>query len=77
MTINPIIPKLREEIARNKQRILKLQEHNRAAEKQLRELENLEVAGAFRAVGCTLEEFFELVHGSSPRVKEGSEHDKA
>lgn len=76
MDINPRIPKLREEIARNKQRITKLQEQNRTAEKQLRELENLEAAGVFRAIGCTLEEFFALVHGTAPHETEDREHDE-
>ena len=58
--MNPKIPKLRDEISRNREKIAALQSRNRDLEKQLRELENLDIVGMVRAQGMTLEQFTEL-----------------
>ena len=64
--MNPKIPKLREELRRNRERIAVIQAHNRELEKNLRELENLDIVGMVRAQGLTLEQFAELFQGASP-----------
>ena len=58
--MNPKIPKLREELRRNRERIAVIQAHNRELEKNLRELENLDIVGLVRSQGLTLEQFAEL-----------------
>ena len=63
--MNPKIPKLREELRRNRERIAVIQAHNRELEKNLRELENLDIMGMVRAQGLTLEQFTELFQGTA------------
>ncbi len=58
--MNPKIPKIREEISRNRKKIAALQAQNRDMEKHLRELENLDIVGLVRSQGLTLEQFAEL-----------------
>ena len=58
--MNPKIPKIREEISRNRKKIAALQAQNRDLEKHLRELENLDIVGMVRSQGLTLEQFAEL-----------------
>ena len=58
--MNPKIPKLRDELEKNKKRINFLQEKNRKIEKRLVELENTDIIGMVRAHGMTLEQFMEL-----------------
>ena len=64
--MNPKILKLREEISKNRAKISVLQSRNRDMERQLRELENLDIVGIVRAQGLTLEQFAEMFsHRSS------------
>ena len=58
--MNPKIPKIREEISRNRKKIAALQAQNRDLEKHLRELENVDIVGLVRSQGLTLEQFAEL-----------------
>ena len=58
--MNPKIPKIREEISRNRKKIAVLQAQNRDLEKHLRELENVDIVGLVRSQGLTLEQFAEL-----------------
>ena len=58
--MNPKIPKIREEISRNRKKIAALQAQNRDLEKHLRVLENLDIVGLVRSQGLTLEQFAEL-----------------
>ena len=58
--MNPKIPKIREEISRNRKKIAALQAQNRDLEKHLRELENLDIVGLVRSQGLTLEQFAEM-----------------
>ena len=58
--MNPKIPKIREEISRNRKKLAALQAQNRDMEKHLRELENLDIVGLVRSQGLTLEQFAEL-----------------
>ena len=66
--MNPKIPKIREEISRNRKKIAALQAQNRDLEKHLRELENLDIVGMVRAQGLTLEQFAELFSKKSASV---------
>lgn len=64
--MNPRITRLREELAKNKEKIAALQARNRELEKTIRELENTDIIGMVRAHGMTLEQFAELLHGKQP-----------
>ena len=64
--MNPRIIRLREELAKNKEKITTLQARNRELEKAVRELENTDIIGMVRAQGMTLEQFAELLHGRQP-----------
>lgn len=64
--MNPRITRLREELAKNKEKITTLQARNRELEKSIRELENTDIIGMVRAQGMTLEQFAELLHGRQP-----------
>ena len=66
--MNPKIPKIREEISRNRKKIAALQAQNRDLEKHPRELENLDIVGMVRAQGLTLEQFAELFSKKSASV---------
>ena len=55
--MNPRIIRLREELAKNKEKITTLQARNRELEKAVRELENTDIIGMVRAQGMTLEQF--------------------
>ena len=59
--MNPKIPKLRDEHAKNKAKISELQNRNRELEKQIRDLENIDIVGMVRAKGFSLEQFAELL----------------
>ena len=77
--MNPIITRLREELAKNKEKIAALQGRNRELEKQIRELENIDIIGMVRARGLTLEQFTELfrekpVSVLPPILKEEPDH---
>lgn len=59
--MNPKITKIRTEIDKNNARIATLQEKNRDLEKQLRELENLDIVGMVRETGMTPEQLAKLL----------------
>ncbi len=63
--MNPRIPKIRAEIAKNSARIAAWQEKNRVLSEQLEELENLDIIGMVREVGMTPEQLAELLAGVS------------
>ena len=58
--MNPKINKLRAELDKNNGKIAALQAKNKDLEKQIRELENLEIIGMVREQSMTMEEFAEL-----------------
>lgn len=74
--MNPKINKLRTELEKNNEKIAALQAKNKDLEKQIRELENLDIIGMVREQGMTMEQFAELfqkMKGSAaavPTVKE-------
>ncbi len=59
--MNPKITRLREELTKNKEKITALQGRNRELEKQIRELENIDIIGMVRARGLSLEDFAALL----------------
>ena len=59
--MNPKIRKYRDEHAKNKEKISELQSRNRELEKQIRELENIDIVGMVRAKGLSLEDFAALL----------------
>ena len=74
--MNPKINKLRTELEKNNGKIAALQAKNKELEKQIRELENLDIVGMVREQGMTMEQFAELfqtmkgVAVAAPTVKE-------
>ena len=74
--MNPKINKLRTELEKNNGKIAALQAKNKELEKQLRELENLDIVGMVREQGMTIEDFAELFQTmkgaavAAPAVKE-------
>ena len=74
--MNPKINKLRTELEKNNSKIAALQAKNKDLEKQIRELENLEIIGMVREQSMTMEEFAELFQKmkgaavAAPAVKE-------
>ena len=58
--MNPKINKLRAELEKNNGKIAALQAKNKELEKQIRELENLDIVGMVREQGMTMEQFAEL-----------------
>ena len=78
--MNPKINKLREEHAKNREKIAELNARNREIEKQVRELENTDIIGLVRAQGLSLEDFAELMRGMKASAhttieKEEPEHE--
>ena len=72
--MNPKIRKFRDEHAKNKEKISELQSRNRELEKQIRELENIDIVGMVRAKGLSLEQFAELLRQSgAPAATEEDE----
>ncbi len=62
--MNPRIEKLRDELQKNKNRIMDLQNKNRELDKQIRELENTYIIGMVRERGLTPEQLMELLPGT-------------
>ncbi len=67
--MNPRIPKIRAEIEKNNDRIVKWQEKNRVLQEQLDELEKLDIFGMVREVGMTPEQLAELLADFSQKNK--------
>ena len=55
--MNPKIQKLRTELAKNQEKIDKLEARNGELRQQIRELEDLDIVGMVRAQGLSMEEF--------------------
>ena len=64
--MNPKIQKLRSERSKHKAKIAELQERVRDLDKQIRELENIDIIGMVRERGLTLEQFAALMAGTQP-----------
>lgn len=78
--MNPKIQKLRAELDKNNEKIVKLQSRNTEIKKQIRELEDTDIIGMVRAKGLTMEEFAAFLHQiqSVPKsnAKEDAENDE-
>lgn len=76
--MNPKITKLRAELRKNKSKISDLQVKNRELEKQIRELENIDIIGMVRERGLTMEQFIELLGTASApaQEKEASDYEE-
>lgn len=59
--MNPKIKKLRGEVRKDKAKIAELQAHVKETEKQIRELENIDIVGMVREQGLTPEQLAELL----------------
>ena len=59
--MNPKIRKAREEREKTRQKIQELQGRNKEMDKQIADMENIEIVGLVRAKGFTLDKFAELI----------------
>ena len=73
MTLNPKIQKLRDELSKGKAKVAELQARNKELEKQIRELENIDIIGLVRAEGLGLEQFAELLRQARAASSEHAE----
>ena len=71
--MNPKIRKAREEREKNRQKIQELQGRNKELDKQIADMENIEIVGLVRAQGYTLEKFAELIrHVNAPAQRDNN-----
>ena len=64
--MNPKIQKLRTELAKNQEKIRKLEARNVELTQQIRELEDLDIVGMVRAQGLSMEEFAKMLRHMQP-----------
>ena len=74
--MNPKITNLRAEFDKNKSKIAELQAKNRELEKQIKELENIDIIGMVRERGLTMEQFAELLGGTAVPVQKEESYDE-
>ena len=78
--MNPKIQKLRAELDKNNEKIVKLQSRNTEIKQQIRELEDTDIIGMVRAKGLTMEEFAAFLHqiqsAPKPNTKEVADNDE-
>ena len=72
--MNPKIQKLRTELAKNQEKISKLEARNVELTQQIRELEDLDIVGMVRAQGLSMEEFAKMLRHMQPN-QEVAEHE--
>ena len=72
--MNPKIQKLRTELAKNQEKIRKLEARNVELTQQIRELEDLDIVGMVRAQGLSMEEFAMMLRHMQPN-QEVAEHE--
>lgn len=72
--MNPKIQKLRTELAKNQEKIDKLETRNGELRQQIRELEDLDIVGMVRAQGLSMEEFAKMLRYMQPS-QEVTEHE--
>ena len=72
--MNPKIQKLRTELAKNQEKIDKLETRNGELRQQIRELEDLDIVGMIRAKGLSMEEFAKMLRYMQPS-QEVTEHE--
>ena len=64
--MNPKIQKLRTELAKNQEKIRKLEARNVELTQQIRELEDLDIVGMVLAQGLSMEEFAKMLRHMQP-----------
>lgn len=64
--MNPKIQKLRTELAKNQEKIRKMEARNVELTQQIRELEDLDIVGMVRAQGLSMEEFAKMLRHMQP-----------
>ena len=72
--MNPKIQKLRTELAKNLDKISKLEARNAELTQQIRELEDLDIVGMGRAQGLSMEEFAKMLRYMQPN-QEVTDHE--
>ena len=72
--MNPKIQKLRTELAKNQEKIDKLEARNGELRQQIRELEDLDIVGMVRAQGLSMEEVAKMLRYMQPS-QEVTEHE--
>ena len=72
--MNPKIQKLRTELAKNQEKIDKLETRNGELRQQIRVLEDLDIVGMVRAQGLSMEEFAKMLRYMQPS-QEVTEHE--
>ena len=72
--MKPKIQKLRTELAKNQEKIRKLEARNVELTQQIRELEDLDIVGMVRAQGLSVEEFAKMLRYMQPN-QEVAEHE--
>ena len=72
--MNPKIQKLRTELAKNQEKIDKLEARTGELRQQIRELEDLDIVGMVRAQGLSMEEFAKMLRYMQPS-QEVTEHE--
>ena len=75
--MNPKIQKLRAERDKYKAKIIDYQERVRDLDKQIRELENIDIIGMVRERGLSLEQFASLLAGAVPSPTVGNPETEA
>lgn len=66
--MNPKIKKLRAERAKNDDKIAKLTARNEEVDKEIMNLENLDIIGLVRAVGLTPDQLAALIQANAPNA---------
>lgn len=66
--MNPKIKKLRAERAKNDDKIAKLTARNEKVDKEIMNLENLDIIGLVRAVGLTPDQLAALIQANAPNA---------
>ena len=72
--MNPKIQKLRTELAKNQDKISKLEARNVELTQQIRELEDLDIVDMVRAQGLSMEEFAKMLRYMQPN-QEVTDHE--
>lgn len=71
--MNPKIQKLRAELAKNEDKIRKLEARNTELKQQIREMEDIDIVGMVRAMGLNPEELAKLVRNNPTLITQKTE----
>ena len=73
--MNSKIKKLQAERSKNEEKIARLRARNSEIDKQIMELENLDIVGIVRSMGVTPEQLAAIIQASRGSVLEGKEEE--